>query len=725
MATLVLGAVGTLVGGPLGGALGALAGRQIDGAIITSPRREGPRLDELKVTTSSYGQPIPRHIGRMRTAGTIVWATDLKEQGETTGGKGKPRTTTYSYSTSFAVALACHPIDGVGRIWADGNLLRGAAGDLKTGGRLRVHLGTGDQLPDPLMLAALGAQCPAFRGTAYLVFEDLQLADFGNRIPALSYEVFAGTGAKTIDVLARAAGIAADPALVLPQVEGFTQTGEAPLRTLAFLDTVLPMVPVASAEGLRIAAPSAPETAPTLGIAASWDDGDFGTQSGTRSETLAPPPADFAGIRYYDVDRDYLPGVQRAIARPERTGQDLIDLPVASFAEGARQLGRTIQRRDAEGRSRIFVRLAELDPALGPGARVRVPGRSGVWSVQAWEWREKGVEIELHRLVLSQAGTSAPASHGLPWTPRDRFPAATLLDAFELPWDGYGAPDTGTIHAALSAGEGRWAGAALYAEIAGTLRPIDQGTGLRAVVGSSMEALPGSPALMVETGSPLIVELAAPDMTLAPASMAAIALGANRIILGEEVLQFVDARQIGHRRWELSGLLRGRLGTEHAAHMGHAPGTRMVLLDEGIVALAPEQAASVTWLAAIGSAEDEPVYAAIRARGAAAAPPSPVHPRIAVSADGGIVLSWTRRGRGAWRWSEGTEIPLVEANELYEVGLGPTDAPIALWQTSVPTLSISATERNTLLAAAPDGVVWVRQIGSFARSAPLALMTLS
>ena len=58
MATLVLGAVGTLVGGPLGGALGALAGRQIDGAIIGSPKREGPRLDELKVTTSSYRQPI-------------------------------------------------------------------------------------------------------------------------------------------------------------------------------------------------------------------------------------------------------------------------------------------------------------------------------------------------------------------------------------------------------------------------------------------------------------------------------------------------------------------------------------------------------------------------------------------------------------------------------------------------------------------------------------------
>ena len=497
MATLVLGAVGTLVGGPLGGALGALAGRQIDGAIIGSPQREGPRLDELKVTTSSYGQPIPRHFGRMRTAGTIVWATDLKEHGETSGGKGRPKTTPYSYSTSFAVALACHPIDAVGRIWADGNLLRGAAGDLKTGGQLRIHHGHGDQMPDPLMQAALGAQCPAFRGTAYLVFEDLQLADFGNRIPALSYEVFAGSGAATVGVLAREAGIAADPALVLPQIEGFTQMGEAPIQTLAFLDTVVPMVPVATPDGLLLDAPPAPETARDLGPFADWADGEFAAQGGVRSESAGPSPARFAGVRYYDVDRDYLPGVQRAIARPERTGHDLLDLPIATFAEGARQLGRTIQRREDERRSRHFVRLAQLDPSLMPGMRVRIPGRAGVWSVVAWEWREKGVELELHRLAFTQAQLPAPASRGLPWSPLDRGAGATLLEAFELPWDGYGAPDIGTVHAAVSASEGRWAGAALYAENGGALKSLGPSSSLRAVVGSLAEPLRGSPALMV------------------------------------------------------------------------------------------------------------------------------------------------------------------------------------------------------------------------------------
>ncbi|MGB3166761.1 MAG: hypothetical protein WBA68_08315, partial [Alteraurantiacibacter sp.] len=172
MATLVLSAVGTFVAGPIGAIFGGKIGSSIDAGIFGVDENEGPRLTELKVTTSSYGTPIPRHFGRMRAAGTIVWATDLKESSEKRGGgKNSPATVTYSYSASFAVALASRPIARLGRIWSDGTLLRGAAGDLKVGGTLRLYTGHGDQAPDPLIASAEGSQCPAFRGLAYCVFE--------------------------------------------------------------------------------------------------------------------------------------------------------------------------------------------------------------------------------------------------------------------------------------------------------------------------------------------------------------------------------------------------------------------------------------------------------------------------------------------------------------------------------------------------------------------------
>ena len=221
MATLVFTAIGTAIGGPLGGALGSLIGNQLDRAVFGGGKREGPRLKELAVTTSSYGTPLARHFGTMRAAGSIIWSTDLAESSEKSGGKGRPSTTTYSYSVSFAVALASRPIERLGRIWADGNLLRGEAGDLKTGGELRIYQGHGDQAPDPLIAADRGAECPAFRGLAYCVFESLQLGDFGNRIPALTFEIVADDGEVTLAQLVEPLERPVEADMALAGLSGF------------------------------------------------------------------------------------------------------------------------------------------------------------------------------------------------------------------------------------------------------------------------------------------------------------------------------------------------------------------------------------------------------------------------------------------------------------------------------------------------------------------------
>lgn len=192
MATLVLGTIGRVIGGPVGGLIGTLIGRSVDGALFRPKGGEGPRLKDLAVQTSSYGSAIPRLFGGLRVAGSVIWSTDLIEtRSSSRAGKGQPTTTTYSYAASFAVLLSGRAIGGVGRIWADGNLLRGAAGDFKTATGFRLHLGDEDQAPDPLIASIEGVATPAHRGCAYAVFENLQLADFGNRIPSLTFEVFA------------------------------------------------------------------------------------------------------------------------------------------------------------------------------------------------------------------------------------------------------------------------------------------------------------------------------------------------------------------------------------------------------------------------------------------------------------------------------------------------------------------------------------------------------
>ena len=206
MATLVLTALGTAIGGPLGGAIGGLIGSSLDQAVLFKPKgREGRRLTELQLQTSSYGAQIPKLFGTMRAAGSVIWATDLKEKrNRSGGGKGRPSVTSYSYSASFAVGLSARRVLGVRRIWADGNLLRGAAGDFKSGlSAFRLHLGSEDQAADPLIASAEGVdRTPGHRGIAYAVFEDLQLADYGNRIPSLTFEVEADEGVVTIATVA-------------------------------------------------------------------------------------------------------------------------------------------------------------------------------------------------------------------------------------------------------------------------------------------------------------------------------------------------------------------------------------------------------------------------------------------------------------------------------------------------------------------------------------------
>ncbi len=188
MAHVILSAAGEAIGGPVGRTIGGRIGRAIDHAALNAlkPDREvGRRLQGLQLTAVAEGEPIAAAFGRARVGGQVIWAARFKERRvarQTSGSKGGPTTYAYSYSLSFAIGLCEGPIDGVGRIWANGKAM-----DL-SGVTWRVHLGTEDQAPDPLIEAVEGTS-PAYRGLAYLVFEDLALDAYGDRPPDINVEI--------------------------------------------------------------------------------------------------------------------------------------------------------------------------------------------------------------------------------------------------------------------------------------------------------------------------------------------------------------------------------------------------------------------------------------------------------------------------------------------------------------------------------------------------------
>lgn len=150
---------------------------------------EGPRLESFHLQTSRDGAAIPRVFGRVRLAGQVIWASQVREQvnDESVGGKGGgPTQRTYSYSISFAVGLCEGEILGVDRVWANGEILQ------RAGLTVRVHTGSDTQGPDPVIAATEPGTVPAFRGTAYIVFEDFPLDDYGARLPIINAEIVRG-----------------------------------------------------------------------------------------------------------------------------------------------------------------------------------------------------------------------------------------------------------------------------------------------------------------------------------------------------------------------------------------------------------------------------------------------------------------------------------------------------------------------------------------------------
>ena len=207
MAGLLLAGLGSWIGAGFGGtilglsgaaigqAIGVVVGNAIDQYLFTptlSTSQEGPRLETANVMTSVEGVNILRGYGRFKVAGNVIWASRLREEvvKETTksGGKGgvksKSTTTAYNYYANFAVGLCEGEIMNVHRVWADGKLL-----DLSEY-TYRIYRGTKTQMPDSLMETKEGTgNVPGYRGLAYIIFEDMLINDFGNRIPQLAFEI--------------------------------------------------------------------------------------------------------------------------------------------------------------------------------------------------------------------------------------------------------------------------------------------------------------------------------------------------------------------------------------------------------------------------------------------------------------------------------------------------------------------------------------------------------
>ena len=721
MATLVLGTVGGLIGGKAGRAVGSVIGLAIDRKLFSPKGRQGPRLGDLAFQSSQYGALIPRLYGINRVAGTVIWATDLREdRKKVSSGKGQPKTTTFSYSASFAVALSARRVIRIGRIWADGNLLRGAAGDFKVATGFRLHLGSEGQGVDPLIASAEGAgNAPAYRGLAYAVFENLQLADFGNRIPSLSFEVIADEGDVSVGAIITdlaGAGVMADCPTA---VAGYAAFGDSVRGAVETLGGVAAFSAHDDGSRLRVFESGAQ--------AAAIVEDDLGAANGEERSARLPIERRSAStipetlsVTYYEPSRDYQQGVQRARRDGGARREAKIELPVVLTPEAARHIAEAELDRIWAARAQAKVRLPWRRLDLVPGQRVRVDGNPALWRIAALTLDRMVVEADLVRLSEGSVALT-PADPGRSLIQNDAPHGATTFHLIDLPPIEVGLASVPHLAVAAAGVSTGWRRAALLLSTDGGTSWEEAGvTAAPAIIGAADGALGVGSACLIDEAGSIDVTLLNAAMTLANADASGLDAGRNLAMLGDELIQFRSAVPLGQNRYRLSGLYRGRCGTEWAM-TSHIAGERFILLERDTLAtLAVPPSLTQVMVMAVGIGDGStPSIQTVLNPGQAVMPIAPVHLRSERLGGGDVRFNWVRRSRDGWRWVDTVDAPLAEEQERYRVVIMPNGGTPRSVETATTSYVYDAAAQTA--DGATSVTISVVQLGTFGPSRATAL----
>lgn len=721
MATLVLTAVGSAIGGPLGGAIGGAIGRQIDAEIFAPPARQGSRLKELAVQISSYGSQIPAIFGAMRVAGTVIWSTDLvEERTKNSGGKGRPATVNYSYRVSLAVALSSRPIARVGRIWADGNLIRGAQGDFKIEAQMRVHDGHDNQQPDPLLASAEAqGQCPAHRGIAYVVFEDLPLAEFGNRIPSFTFEIFERDGPLALPDLLAPVSKGDIVTQSILEIGGFAVAGASVREALAPLLEICPLELVACDSHLLVRDIGAPQDfLHNIDIAVEENG-----RALDKPQNIVPAatkiPA-YVSLRYYDAERDYQAGIQQSHSDAGGRGEMRLELPAVLSAAAAKAIVETKDSHVRYARHFWSGAAAAAGRSYQPGDYFRTSDNRK-WQISEVEVGLGTTHIKARAMPQSIAigGVASAAGRHVPSA--DQPIGQTRIVAIDMPLAPGEDPYKPALALFAAGTEAGWKRAAISLSTGDQWTDIGT-TALPAVMGSTQNAINAHHSFLLDETSLLDIELLHAAMNLATRDTSPLAVDAPIFWIDGEFVRVGRIAPLGGKRYRLSRLSRGIAASEMRAP-AHAAGAQIVRMDVSSTHIISEniyQLGQRVTLDVQGLGDAEPVTTSVVAAGMAITPLPPVHGRAEKDSRGNFDLSWKRRSRLDLGWVDGVDQAQAEDQESYRLGLYVDDGVLREWTVSENRLRISASEMTAFGALQNSSIIVnVQQIGRFTLSGPL------
>lgn len=722
MATIALTAIAGSLGANafwlgVAGLVGGMLDQRFFGAKINTHQEIGKQSD-LKMQTASMGAPIITGYGRARVAGNIIWGTKFTEHVHTStqsfggggkggggGGGGSITTTTYSYTVSFATAICAGPIKSVLRVWADGAEIKMKGWDLPLD--YTLYLGDETQQPDPFMVGIEGADnVPAYRGLAYIVVKNLDVGKFGNRIPSLTFEVEFPENKVTqiIQNVSVAAGLDAAKVklegLADMQVEGFTIAGDKTFRSqIEALQTAFPF------DGFEYDGTVIFRKRGT-GDVVTIDADDLGAQEGESEDApltvVRAPEIDLpktVKLAYISKDRSYQDGTAsytKAVAH----GVNEVSLDTSLVLKDSDAVTVTEQRMKEywANRTSFSFKLSTRYTTVQAGTLIDLPynGRSVKAMVSNVSYGLPGLnEITAH---LIHGQTFAAVKCNIDTEGKELEPPAPTEVRMEI-------IDTAAIPTAEGDGVVLVSAAAKIFYGANLYRSIDNGVSFSlvksdmrgGVIGDTVSVLGVGTSYTWDNRSSVDVRLV--SGTLESRQEIDVLNGANLCIIGEELIQYRSAVLIAENTYRLSGLLRGRFGTEHHIK-GHMAGERFVRIHADNVEklTAPTADWFKPYVYRYGSASYGVTHESYRQNSVAiransSMPLAPCHLEGQRAKGGDLVITWVRRTRGDGDMKDYTDVPLNEIAERYECCIVKDGNEIRTFAVHVPRAIYTAAEQ--------------------------------
>lgn len=247
----------------------------------------------------------------------------------------------------------------------------------------------------------------------------------------------------------------------------------------------------------------------------------------------------------------------------------------------------------------------------------------------------------------------------------------TLIEIMDLPiMPNDSEPNQSFISFAVNSDDSNWSGSIIYSDNGvRNYKPLAV-CNIQSTIGVIINKIPAASPLLFDESTEIIAQLL--HGTLSSTTELSLLSGANKALIGNEIIQFQNAENIGDKKYKLTKLLRGRNGTEYAI-IKHKIGDKFTLLDNKIVSVSipnnligkPINYKAVT----LGKTLAEAESINFTYSGNVLKPLSPVHVKAEKDELGNINISWIRRTRTDNDWRDYDDVAIGEEPEKYEIDI--------------------------------------------------------